>query len=177
MTHHDNRLVLAKQNVMKERKSTLRMIYLLLSMVCLWLVLGIVFLEINALILAFLWAIPCFFEYRTLKKKDALLLQLSNLSTRRSYDVKISCAKIAMMNFTTRSKRPTSFGIKILDTKGKEYYYFFDGNLFYDLISIRKIREKISEEIILQCYENSVIVKSIENDPNYIYVKHGKLEG
>ena len=146
-----------------------------LSFAFLWLLLGVISWKISVLALAILAAIPSWLEYKNLMKKDTLLKQISELGGRKYYEVKLKCPRIAMMMLGGGKYTPSSYGIKIFDKSGKTYYYLFDDLLFYDATSIRIIHERFSGELTLQCYENSEIVQSVENDSFYIRVGNGRL--
>ena len=175
MSLNSNRLEFAKKNIERKRKGAIGWCCVWLFLSFLWFVFGMLSGKIITRLIALLPITICFFEYKCVRKKDDLLKQISNLKFRRCYEVKLTSPRIAFMNLGGGKYTPSSYGIMLFDKAGKTYYYFFDDILFFDTVSVKTIHKKFSKGLTLQCYENTEIVSSVENDPFYICVKNGNL--
>ncbi len=67
------------------------------------------------------------------------------------------------------------FGLVIIDQSKNKYYYFFDNTLLYNKKAIDEIKSRFSRELVIECYANTSIVKSIEKDPLFIRIRCGEL--
>lgn len=109
-------------------------------------------------------------------KHNKILKQITKIESNHTYEVKIYRPKIRHMTHTEiRSKYRSNiyyYGITFSDESKKKYYFFFNFEMLnLSKIEIKKIEEKLWRELTLQCYENTSIIKTIENDPYFLRIR------
>lgn len=116
-------------------------------------------------------------------EKHQILRQYSIITTdkviNKIHEVKLYRPKIKFMVRGTGYKghTPTYYGITFIDANKNKYYYFFDEEIDRPLkAELKQIEEKLWKELTLQCYENTSIVKTIENDPYFIRIRWGSFK-
>ncbi len=65
----------------------------------------------------------------------------------------------------------TYYGITVTDQSKNKYYFFFDENPMLTKADIDEIRGKFNTEVRIQCYTNTSIIKTIENDSHFLRLK------
>ena len=68
---------------------------------------------------------------------------------------------------------PRYYAVRFMDGERNKYYYFFEEDLRYDKESIDKIHQKFKGDVSMQCYEGTNIVKTINNDLHFLYIRNG----
>lgn len=104
---------------------------------------------------------------------------LNNKAINKTYNVSLYRPKIKFLVRGTGYKghTPTYYGITFIDANKNKYYYFFDEEIDSPLkAELKQIEEKLWKELTLQCYENTSIVKTIENDPYFIRIRWGSFK-
>ena len=109
-----------------------------------------------------------------------LLKQFSSIeengTLNKTYALNLCCPKVRFIRFPD-SSRYSSFsspyyGISLDDGKHK-YYYYFDEILRYEKNSFNEITKKFDKNIVIQCYHDTFIIKTIENDPFFVRIRYG----
>ncbi len=108
-----------------------------------------------------------------------LLKQFSSIeengTLNKTYTLKLCNPKVRFIRFpdTSRSSfSPPYCGISLDDGKHR-YYYYFDEILKYEKNSFNEITKKFDKNIVIQCYHDTFIIKTIENDPFFIRIRYG----
>ncbi len=106
-----------------------------------------------------------------------ILKQFKKIKLSDTYEIKLYRPKIRLMRHSESIYgRPKTnvyyYGITFLDANKKKYYFFFNFEMInLSKLDIKKIEEKLWRELTLQCYENTSIVKTIENDPYFFRIR------
>ena len=66
------------------------------------------------------------------------------------------------------SVRMNYYGVEFKAPDKKKYYYFLGECRTYDKTAGDKIKSKFDCDLTLQCYQNSTVVRTIENDPYFL---------
>lgn len=109
-------------------------------------------------------------QFFTIEKNNAL----NKLYISLLYYPKVTFLKIPEIN-AYQSLYSEYYGMIISDDNKNQYYYFFEEPLTYNKDSINKIIQKFNREIHIQCYENTTIIKTIENNPYFVHIRYGKF--
>ena len=168
--------------LVKERK--IEIFFLIMESFFFSLFLWAILIEIHAIItlwlLAFLLLI--LFSVKGLisnrRLQNELLSIEKNNALNKTYRLSFLPSKVVLLQVPKiRHYRPPSgyYGIKVIDGHKNKYYYFFEEPLRYDSDSINRVREKFKQELHIQCYENTSIIKTVENDLHFIHIRHGAL--
>ena len=102
-----------------------------------------------------------------------LLKQFSKIQTSKANEIKIFQPKINFLKtpeFTARHVRMKFYGIIIIVGKQK-FYYLFGDCYNYNAKDLKKIYAKFNNEISIQYYEGTTIIKMIQNDPHFMKIK------
>ncbi len=129
----------------------------------------------------FVWIIPLplalvIISARSIISSVRLLKQFSNIKLGRFKDINVSDPKIAFLhnpeyNRSSINRSYSCYGVKII---GKQKYYYLFGEIYrFTDEDIKKIKDKLSGEVNIQCYEGTTIIKTIENDPHFLKIKVG----
>jgi hypothetical protein len=109
---------------------------------------------------------------------NRLLNQFSKIQTSQISEIKISHPKIDFL--TTPELTPVAhhvrqkyYGIKIIGEQ--KFYYLFGECYKYTAEDLKKIYTKFNDEISIQYYEGTTIIKTIQNDPYFMKFKVGSL--
>lgn len=164
-----------KKHIRKERRSNI----FLLSAGIFFLVLTSLaaFSDLRALIPALPAAALLLFAIRCIVKNDRLLKQIASIETIKSNEVMLSRPKITFLACPRRSYAsiPQYYGMTVTDCRKNKYYYFFDECVTYDKAYFQYIREKCARVISIQCYENTAIIRTIENDPRFLRIQYESM--
>lgn len=139
------------------------------------------FIEVHALILMFLIGFFAGFLIAVFSiiTNNRLLKQLSiienNISLIKTYQVKAQSPKIAFLTHQEihgrpRIYTPRAYGVTITDSNKNKYYYFFNEDMLCDQDNVDAVRSKFSEDITIECYENTKVVKSINKNTRYVRI-------
>ena len=173
-----------QEYVRTERLSALCISFLCLFFVGVLLWLGFFKLKPLALLIVPLILTLGFLSLHATMKNHRLLKQLHYLSTQKTilktYDATLYRPKVRFMvenRFSPSGKyRPCYlYGIQIVSPDKRKYYYFFDELLHNDKSTIEKIEEKLYREFHCQCYENTSIIKTFEDDPYFLKIHLGAV--
>ena len=109
---------------------------------------------------------------------NRLLKQFSKIQISQTSEVKISHPKIDFL--TTPELTPIAhnvrqkyYGIKIIGEQ--KFYYLFGECYKYTAEDLKKVHAKFNDEISVQYYEGTTIVKMIQNDPYFMKLKVGSF--
>ena len=109
---------------------------------------------------------------------NRLLNQFSKIQTSQISEIKISHPKIDFL--TTPELTPIAhnvrqkyYGIKIIGEQ--KFYYLFGECYQYTAEDLKKIHTKFNDEISIQYYEGTTIIKTIQNDPYFMKFKVGSF--
>ena len=92
----------------------------------------------------------------------------------KTHDVKIYRPKIKFMTRGTgyKGRTPAYYGITFIDANKNKFYYFFDEEITRPYKNeLKRVEEKLWKELTFQCYENTSIVKTIDNDPYFLRIR------
>ena len=169
-----------KKFVLRERNISIFCI-VVFSLVLLFWIVGSVF-NLNCIFFAVLSLAMLLFGIKLLIRDARILKQISlvdeNKAINKTNEIKLYRPKIkfVIMSEFRSYYSPTYVGITIIDCKKNKYYYFFDEKMRYSQEDINRIREKFYQELYIQCYDKTQIVKTIQKDPNFLRIKNGKLQ-
>ena len=112
---------------------------------------------------------------------NRLLNQLSSIekndTLNRTSQFILHCPKITLLRVPEArpfpSLSPDYYGLMLSDGSKNKYYYFFEEPLHHNKDSIDKIIGKFKRKISVQCYEDTFIVKTIENASCFIHIRNG----
>ena len=109
---------------------------------------------------------------------NRLLKQFSKIQISQISEIKISHPKIDFL--TTPELTPIAhnvsqkyYGIKIIGEQ--KFYYLFGECYRYNAEDLKKIHTKFNDEISVQYYEGTTIIKTIQNDPYFMKLKVGSF--
>ena len=109
---------------------------------------------------------------------NRLLKQFSKIQISQISEIKISHPKIDFL--TTPELTPIAhnvrqkyYGIKIIGEQ--KFYYLFGECYRYNAEDLKKIHTKFNDEICVQYYEGTTIIKTIQNDPYFMKLKFGSF--
>ena len=109
---------------------------------------------------------------------NRLLKQFSKIQISQIGEIKISNPKIDFL--TTPELTPVAhhvrqkyYGIKIIGEQ--KFYYLFGECYRYNAEDLKKIHTKFNDEISVQYYEGTTIIKTIQNDPYFMKLKFGSF--
>lgn len=109
---------------------------------------------------------------------NRLLKQFSKIQISQISEIKISHPKIDFL--TTPELTPIAhnvrqkyYGIKIIGEQ--KFYYLFGECYRYNAEDLKKIHTKFNDEISVQYYEGTTIIKTIQNDPYFMKLKFGSF--
>ena len=103
---------------------------------------------------------------------NRLLKQFSKIQISQISEIKISHPKIDFLTtpqLTRRNLRQKYYGIKIIGEQ--KFYYLFGECYRYNAEDFKKIHKKFNDEISIQYYEGTTIIKTIQNDPYFMKFK------
>ncbi len=108
-----------------------------------------------------------------------LLKQFSSIeengTLNKTYTLKLCCPKVRFIRFPYSSPYSSFspyYGISLDDGKHR-YYYYFNEILMYEKNSFNEITKKFDKNIVIKCYHDTFIIKTIENDPFFVHIRHG----
>ena len=139
--------------------------------------------DIHGIFILFILLIPIILSIKCIADNNRLLNQFFNIEKNnvlnKTHQSMLYYPKVIFLRVPEVRRQPTLspeyYGIRILDGNKNKYYYFFEEPLKYDKDSIDKIFKKFNGKIHMQCYENTSIVKTIENNPYFVHIRHGLL--
>ena len=137
--------------------------------------------DIRGIFILFILLILIMFSIKFISDNNRLLNQIlsieKNKTLNKTSQSMVYYPKVAFLRVPKvephPSLSPEYYGIRILDGNKNKYYYFFEEPLRHDKDSIDKILKKFNGEIHIQCYENTSIIKTIENNPYFVHIRHG----
>ena len=103
---------------------------------------------------------------------NRLLKQFSKIQISQISEIKISHPKIDFLTtpqLTPHNVRQKYYGIKIIGEQ--KFYYLFGECYRYNAEDFKKIHKKFNDEISIQYYEGTTIIKTIQNDPYFMKFK------
>lgn len=171
-----DKLEMQKKYIMKERK--VNIFLLSVGLFFLILFLWATICDLRGLFLSWMPVMFVLLVVKWIMGNNRLLKQFSSIvennSINKTYEITLDSPKIVFRAcpkiYTNVSSLREYYGITIIDDQ-KKYYYFFDECVWYDKASFKRIQEKLSQELHIQCYENTCIIRSIENDPRFLRVR------
>ena len=113
------------------------------------------------------------FSFNGITEDNHLLQQLSSICSNqmlnKTYEKRIKCSTIKL--YTRHFSKTSSyvFGVVLTDENKNKYYYFFDEKImsYYD-IDHKALKNKFHRELDIKCFENTSIIKTIENNPYFL---------
>lgn len=146
--------------------------------------LALTFLEIRLVPVLIFFIVSMIFSIKAIRKYDLLFSELlrieKNNAINRTYPLEIFYPKITLLTvpeIKTVATPPTyCFGIQLTDSDKNKYYYFFEELAFFNKVNTKTLYGKFDGKIGVRCFENTSIVKTIENDPHFIHIKYGSLK-
>ena len=119
--------------------------------------------------------------FGALKYKNVYRQYASIQNSHKTYDVKLKSPRV---EFLLVSKGRHSFsrlllGVVLINANKDRYFYILPENVLLnweEFVSAQnKIKERCNREICIQCYENTTIIRSVENDVHFLRFWLGKL--
>ena len=108
----------------------------------------------------------------------SICIATTNRLLKQFSEIKISHPKIDFL--TTPELTPIAhnvrqkyYGIKIIGEQ--KFYYLFGECYRYNAEDLKKIHTKFNDEISVQYYEGTTIIKTIQNDPYFMKLKVGSF--
>lgn len=178
---HYDKLEKQKRIVVKEKKSNIGFLTMgvLFFVPCLWLT----FCDLRGLLIAWIPLVLILVSVKWIAENNRLLKQVSSLvknhAIHKTCEITLDHPKIAfMMQPGTHSRNSVSktvCAITFRDNSKKKYYYFFDEcvTIRYTSAESKKIQDKFWQELHIQCYLNTTIIRTVENDPRYFRTVFG----
>ena len=115
-------------------------------------------------------------------KHQSLYKQYASIqNTQKFYDVNLKNPKVKFLLVSQgrHSFSRSLLGIALIDENKNCYYYLLPETVLLDrenlILAQNKIKEKFNREICIQCYENTTIIRSVENDVHFLRFRLGKL--
>lgn len=141
------------------------------------------FYSTKALVLSIFPILILFFSIKGIAGNNRLLNELTSIekdqTISQTTEINLSFPKVIFLGKAEHHGlgyyHPKFYGIKLIDSHKNKYYYFFDDYFEYDKYAIDKMREKFSRNISIQCYKGTSIIRTVENDPNFLRFKFGKF--
>lgn len=167
-----DKLAEQKKHIVKEKKYNIFFLTmgLLFFLPCLWLV----FYDLRVLLIAWPPLILIAFSVKWIAENNRLLKQFSSIvennAINKTCEITLDRPKIAFMVKPGTSSRnsvsKTICAITFKVHRKQKYYYFFDEcvTLSYSSAGFKRIQDNFSPELHIQCYENTSIIQTIEND-------------
>jgi hypothetical protein len=150
---------------------------LFFAAVILLLIVSIVKESMGGLLAAIFFAVLSVFLLVQIRYSISVVCQLGKIQCNTTYDVSLYRPKITYLTRSVRRTKYTSdifcYGVVFHGANKRKYYYLFDveiRNMTKD--EAKRIEEKIWKELNIQCYENTSIVKTIENDPYFMRIRY-----
>lgn len=172
-----NKLDKYKKFIIRDRKFTVLLIVLGAYFLCisLW----AAFYSLIGLVIALIPLSIILFAVRWLIEDNRLLKQLlsieANQVLNKTYVVNLQNPETRFMqNMVIRKYTPvirTYYGVTVTDKRKNKYYYFFDENTVLSKSDINAIRKKLNNNIQIQCYENTSVIKTFENNKWFLSLK------
>lgn len=130
----------------------------------------------KAIVVAVFTLPPAILGITGIIKSNRILNELANIEKyqviNQTNEIKLSSPKVVFLTKIVYHGRwyqpPEYYGIKIIDGQKNKYYYFFDDYFKYDKFAINMVRAKFTDNLCIQCYQNTSIIRTIENDPRFI---------
>ncbi len=111
-----------------------------------------------------------------LVKYNRLLKQFSRIKAGEIYEIKLYRPKVTLLLYTPFStrkyhKKILFYGVTLTDYQKKKYHYFLGEAFELDNQDTKKLKAKLYRELHIQCYENTTLIKIIEDDPHFLKIK------
>ena len=163
------------------RDRNINIFVLIFLLVFLFACLYAVFLNAFVALVALPLLVMILFMITCITENNRLLRQFSdivrNKALNKTYSVKLHNPKIKFLAYPevkTRSSLLVQYYGLTMKDGNKKYYYFFEECMWYDKTAVDNIYQKTARELSVQCYENTTIVKTIENDAHFVHIQWGK---
>lgn len=124
--------------------------------------------------------ISIFLSIKWITVTGDLLKQFSSIekngTLNKTYTLKLCSPKVRFLRFPNAghsSFSPPYYGISLDDGKHR-YYYYFNEILMYEKNSFNEITKKFDKNIVIKCYHDTFIIKTIENDPLFVRIRYGE---
>ena len=165
-----------KKYILRNRK--IAVFTLIIGLVFLVLLLWASFKKPNTIWIAFIPLAVILIASICIATTNRLLKQFSKIQISKISEIKISHPKIDFL--TTPELTPIAhnvrqkyYGIKIIGEQ--KFYYLFGECYRYNAEDLKKIHTKFNDEISVQYYERTTIIKTIQNDPYFMKLKVGSF--
>ena len=165
-----------KKYILRNRK--IAVFTLIIGLVFLVLLLWASFKKPNALWITLIPLAVILIASICIATTNRLLKQFSKIQISQISEIKISHPKIDFL--TTPELTPIAhnvrqkyYGIKIIGEQ--KFYYLFGECYRYNAEDLKKIHTKFNDEISVQYYEGTTIIKTIQNDPYFMKLKFGSF--
>lgn len=165
-----------KKYILRNRK--IAVFTLIIGLVFLVLLLWASFKKPNTIWIAFISLAVILIASICIATTNRLLKQFSKIQISKISEIKISHPKIDFL--TTPELTPIAhnvrqkyYGIKIIGEQ--KFYYLFGECYRYNAEDLKKIHTKFNDEISVQYYEGTTIIKTIQNDPYFMKLKVGSF--
>lgn len=141
--------------------------------------------DLRGLLIVWLPCILILVAIKWITANNRLLKQFSgiveNNAINKTYEIMLDRPKIGFLVYpeihSHNSPWKKYYGITIIDRRKHRYYYFFDESVTieYNKVRIQRIRGEFCRELRIQCYENTSIIRTIDNDPRFWGIKFGSV--
>ena len=165
-----------KKYILRNRK--IAVFTLIIGLVFLVLLLWASFKKPNTIWIAFIPLAVILIASIYIATTNRLLKQFSKIQISQISEIKISHPKIDFL--TTPELTPIAhnvrqkyYGIKIIGEQ--KFYYLFGECYRYNSEDLKKVHTKFNDEISIQYYEGTTIIKTIQNDPYFMKLKVGSF--
>lgn len=166
-----------KKIISKEMK--MNIVVLICGLFFFILILAAGFNDASAFLFSPLPLIPIVLSIKWITVNINLLKQFSSIeengTLNKTYTLKLCCPKVRFIRFPYSSPYSSFspyYGISLDDGKHR-YYYYFNEILRYEKNSFNEITKKFDKNIVIKCYHDTFIIKTIENDPFFVHIRHG----
>lgn len=174
-----DKLAKQKRIVAKEKKYNIFLLAmgLLFFLPCLWLT----FYDLRVLFIGWVPLVLIVFSVKWIAENDRLLKQFSSIAENnaihKTCEMTLDHPKITFLvkpaTGSYKSLSKTFYAITLKDRRKRKYYYFLDEcvTMSFSSAQLKRIRAEFWTELHVQCYLNTSIIRTVENDPRYFAKK------
>lgn len=174
-----NKLEAYKKPLLKSRRASRIWSILFLAFAGFWGVLGLVFGEPKVILAMVIFLIPVIFFWLSIRADERVLAQLDriqkNQTLNKTYEKRLYRPNFQYMTRSAGKYGGYLYGIYFLDENKNKYYYFLNAEMYYSRFGFgethKQLQEKFYRELYVQCYENTTIIKTIENDSYFVSIR------
>lgn len=162
---------LEKQKALIKKERKLNVLLLVIGLLIFVFFSWAAILDVRAIFLL-LFPIACIcLAIKDMVEVKRVVTQFSSIvkqqSLNKTHTVELHSPKLAFRRYPEfRAHPPLTqdiYAITLTDQSRKKYYYFLESPMRYDdKVGIEKLRQTFSDDVRIQCYENTTIIKTVE---------------